>query len=376
MTKASENCEELNNGDIITSQKSVAEIKLDENIIKKPAATVDEVTELLSATSVSASTGVFRHKTFKTSPLQLKGKEETQEERRKRALEEQKKRRRDLNTHARNLALFRPAEFSSEEDSKTDDESINNDIPIEQLTKHTKRSLDLDQDDDLQQESFTVKKAKLKGKFRESRRKTKGSNPYRNQVMHAEWMHEIPSDLENNWYVVLCPKGKRCLVISAKGKTVSRLRNGNIVNVFESILPAGANSYKGNKTTDYCILDCIYDQTEFTYYVLDLMCWKGHPIYDCDTEFRFYWLNTKFAEVERPTINTSTYTFNPLKAHYCDQEKISFLIKNPHSFGYRPDGLLFFNKHTQYVLGDTPLCGWVGIEKVEEMFENFIKQKK
>lgn len=61
---------------------------------------------------------------------------------------------------------------------------------------------------------------------------------------------------------------------------------GNVMNVFESVLPAGANSYKGNKTTDYCILDCIYDQTTFTYYVLDLMCWKGHPIYDCDTEFR------------------------------------------------------------------------------------------
>ncbi|CAI2182687.1 2831_t:CDS:2 [Funneliformis geosporum] len=353
MTKSSEKCEEVNNGNIITSsQKSV---ELDEKI-KKPAATVDEVTELLSATSVSASTGVFRHKTFKASPLQLKGKEETQEERRKRALEEQKKRRRDLNTHARNLALFKPADFSSEEESKSDDESINNDTLIE-LAKPTKRSLDLDQDDDLLQESFAVKKAKLKGKFREPRRKIKGSNPYRNQVMHAEWIHEIPSDLENNWYVVLCPKG-------------------NIMNVFESILPAGANSYKGNKTTDYCILDCIYDQTKFTYYVLDLMCWKGHPIYDCDTEFRFYWLNSKFAEIERPAVNTSTYTFNPLKAHYCDQEKISFLIKNPHSFGYRPDGLLFFNKHTQYVLGDTPLCGWVGIEKVEEMFENFIKQKK
>src|ERR1043165_2688293 len=106
---------------------------------------------------------------------------------------------------------------------------------------------------------------------------------------------------------------------------------GSIMNVFESILPAGANSYKGNKTTDYCILDCIYDQTTFTYYVLDLMCWKGHPIYDCDTEFRFvqifslniscnpcnlllnifekfsrfYWLNTKFTEIERPTANTS-----------------------------------------------------------------------
>lgn len=91
---ANEKCEDkqVNNGSIIAnSQKSAIEVKLLTEKVKKPAATVDEVTELLSATSVSPSTGVFRQKSFKTSPLQLKGKVETQEERRKRALEEQKK---------------------------------------------------------------------------------------------------------------------------------------------------------------------------------------------------------------------------------------------------------------------------------------------
>src|SRR5436190_16125401 len=90
MAKSSEKCEdrELNNGSAtVNNQKSVTEAKLTEKV-KKPATTVDEVTELLSAASVS---GVFRQKTFKVSPLQLKGKEETQEERRKRALEEQKR---------------------------------------------------------------------------------------------------------------------------------------------------------------------------------------------------------------------------------------------------------------------------------------------
>src|SRR5436190_1561976 len=76
------------------NQKSVVETKLLTEKTKKPAATVDEVTELLSAASVS---GALRQKTFKISPLQLKGKEETQEERRKRALEDQKKvKRNDL----------------------------------------------------------------------------------------------------------------------------------------------------------------------------------------------------------------------------------------------------------------------------------------
>jgi len=96
---ANEKCEdkEVNNGNIkANSQKSIAEVKLLTENVQEPAATVDEVTELLSATSVSPSTGAFRQKTFKTSPLQLKGKVETQEERRKRALEEQKKVKRPL----------------------------------------------------------------------------------------------------------------------------------------------------------------------------------------------------------------------------------------------------------------------------------------
>jgi hypothetical protein len=44
------------------------------------------------------------------------------------------------------------------------------------------------------------------------------------------------------------------------------------------------------------------------------------------------------------------------------------LIQHPRNFGYEPDGLLFYNKKTQYVLGDTPLCGWVGMAKVFEVF--------
>lgn len=32
---------------------------------------------------------------------------------------------------------------------------------------------------------------------------------------------------------------------------------------------------------DYTILDCIYSDVERTYYILDVMCWRGHPVYDC-----------------------------------------------------------------------------------------------
>lgn len=34
-------------------------------------------------------------------------------------------------------------------------------------------------------------------------------------------------------------------------------------------------------SVDYTILDCIYSEVSQTYYVLDVMCWRGHPVYDC-----------------------------------------------------------------------------------------------
>lgn len=33
--------------------------------------------------------------------------------------------------------------------------------------------------------------------------------------------------------------------------------------------------------SDYTILDCIYSEVDRTYYILDVMCWRGHPVYDC-----------------------------------------------------------------------------------------------
>ncbi|CAJ0828409.1 13849_t:CDS:2, partial [Entrophospora sp. SA101] len=65
------------------------------------------------------------------------------------------------------------------------------------LTKPIKRRFEVEQDDDENNDKISIKKA-------------------RHKVMHAEWMYELPNDLEENWYVVLCPVGKRCLVTSAK----------------------------------------------------------------------------------------------------------------------------------------------------------------
>ena len=33
---------------------------------------------------------------------------------------------------------------------------------------------------------------------------------------------------------------------------------------------------------DSTVLDCVYNELEKTYYVLDLMCWNGHSVYDTE----------------------------------------------------------------------------------------------
>ncbi|CAA6659924.1 unnamed protein product [Spirodela intermedia] len=44
------------------------------------------------------------------------------------------------------------------------------------------------------------------------------------------------------------------------------------------------------------ILDCIFHEPDQTYYVIDMVCWRGYSLYDCSAEFRFFWLNSKLIE--------------------------------------------------------------------------------
>lgn len=84
------------------------------------------------------------------------------------------------------------------------------------------------------------------------------------QLMTPEWLVESPQNLANDWFVLPRPEGQRCLVVSSKGQTVARARNGAVIEVFTSGLPAGGVGMRG---ADHCILDCIYHPPNQTYYV-------------------------------------------------------------------------------------------------------------
>ncbi|NXF07843.1 SPN1 protein, partial [Smithornis capensis] len=189
---------------------------------------------------------------------------------------------------------------------------------------------------------------------------------YANQLMLSEWLVDVPLDLEQEWVVVVCPVGKRALIVASRGTTAAYTKSGFCVNRFPSLLPGG-NRHNSSSEKVYSILDCIYNEAQQTYYILDVMCWRGHPVYDCQTDFRFFWLSSKIQEEEglgeKSRINP--YKFVGLQNFPCSSDSLCELLAM--DFPFEVDGLLFYHRQTHYTPGSTPLVGWLRPYMVPEI---------
>ncbi|XP_014489900.1 snurportin-1 isoform X1 [Vigna radiata var. radiata] len=176
------------------------------------------------------------------------------------------------------------------------------------------------------------------------------------QLMLPEWMIDVPNNLAQDWFVFARPSGKRCFVVSCNGTTISRLRNGSILNRFPSALPSGARKKESGSSQSYSILDCIFHELDQTYYVIDMVCWRGYSLSDCTAEFRFFWLNSKLAESGacEPPSYYHKYRFSLVPVYGCDSNGLQAAYSAP--VPYVKDGLLFYNKHAHYQAGITPLA--------------------
>ncbi|XP_043933169.1 snurportin-1 [Protopterus annectens] len=182
---------------------------------------------------------------------------------------------------------------------------------------------------------------------------------YANQLMLSEWLVDVPNDMAEDWFLVVCPVGKRCLTIASKGSTVTYTRSGYCVNRFPSLLPGGSR-HNSSTGKDYTILDCVYNELNRTYYILDVMCWRGHPVYDCQTEFRFFWLKSKLEEEAgglKEVSKINPFKFVGLQHFACTPDAVCQALSM--DFPYQVDGLLFYHKQTHYTPGSTPLVGWL-----------------
>ena len=167
---------------------------------------------------------------------------------------------------------------------------------------------------------------------------------YKNQLMMSEWLVEVPEDLAAKWLMILCPEGRRNLVIAAHGSTKVFSKSGKQMKSFPSNLPGGNRQQR--KKVAYTILDCIYSEAAGTFYILDMMVWDGFQYYDCETDFRLAWLTSKIMENPELAVKSrlNPYCFRSLPFYPCSQESIQEALNSPMPFPDQLDGLLIYHK--------------------------------
>jgi len=178
----------------------------------------------------------------------------------------------------------------------------------------------------------------------------------RTELMMPEWMLAVPSDLGQRWVVAARPSGRRCLVVCSKGRTVVKQRNGSRADVFSSGFPGGG---RGASSTggDHTILDCILAEESGVYVVVDLMCWNGQALYDCNAEFRLFWAQSKLDEVSAGAVTAEHQRpFVPLGWYCADGAgmQASYGVTSE-QLGFTKDGLLFVCLDGHYCVGVSPL---------------------
>ncbi|KAI9490470.1 hypothetical protein BDB00DRAFT_931258 [Zychaea mexicana] len=333
-----------------------------------------------------------RQQAFQSFKAPLTDSRGSQEERRRRALELQKMSRQNtLNTRRRRYSEKDDDEqegddgtsssSSNSSDEEADEENVGAmDAHSQGQEQHQsmKRGRGSDDEAERMEEEPKIQKrlgtppvrtTKKKGKRKKNKRKLEHQG---NAVMYGESMDEVPHDLHENWVVMPYPVGKRCTLTTGRGETVARRKNGSVYKRFQSMLPNGSKGKHDWKTSNQCILDCVYDPVHWTFYVLDVMCWKGYSVYDCDTDFRHFWLQTKVEnEMDARTTDNMFYKFKALRP--MPMTELNTIAADPpkymgeQGYDFKLDGLLFYHRATRYIEGSTPLVVWVPCDNLHQL---------
>lgn len=196
--------------------------------------------------------------------------------------------------------------------------------------------------------------------IQETKKKRKGG--LSKLLMFSEWFIDVPEDLHEKWYIVPSPVGKRCIVIANKGFTKMFTKWGKFMKKFQSALPCG---FKGEYRFGPTILDCIWCERTATCYVLDVIIWKGQSLSNCEAEFRFYWLKTKFEETPELQILSlkNQYQLQALPSALYNVNDLASIVGVDSvwsSGNITLDGILFYHRNAHYHSGQvTPLVVWL-----------------
>lgn len=203
---------------------------------------------------------------------------------------------------------------------------------------------------------------------------------FKDKLQLSEWWMEQPDDIEN-WYILPCPKGMRCLVVATDGRTEVYNKKGRFMNRFRSKLPGDIRQRQS--TT---ILDCFYVPALSEYFVLDVLAYGNQDLTDCEASFRFYWIKSRLQEDNLNIVSAQNeHAFRTIDGCECGDDIAlnSFLSTFPMWESNTPelDGFLFYHKESAYVSGTTPLVLWLfafmlpEVLNVPDVNENYLLGK-
>ncbi|KAI9570545.1 hypothetical protein HD554DRAFT_2082852 [Boletus coccyginus] len=270
-----------------------------------------------------------RRSAYKVPPTTITDNLVSQEARREKALEEQRRRRAQKIDSSRQLDAFAHLSLGTSDDEGDEDideepqvirEGIANYAPLAGTSDVSCTHVVPKADD-----GTHPKRKRSKNK----RKRAKKHSKWANKCMYAELLEMkeepslwndhsndvddgLPSDIERSWVALApVPTGKRCLAITHQSTSGvigispnttlrSRLLGKMLLPRFPSSLPP------------LTVLDCILDanwRTNGILHVLDVIKWKGQDIADCETPFRFWWRDTRLAELPKFAPPSGVFSF-------------------------------------------------------------------
>ncbi|KZT55193.1 hypothetical protein CALCODRAFT_437504 [Calocera cornea HHB12733] len=219
-----------------------------------------------------------------------------------------------------------------------------------------------------------------------------------NKLMYAEVLElggsgpRMEVDRENGWVAVgPVPVGKRCMAVTYA------LENGAVVTALHSRLSGHLFLRYPSHLPPDTILDCILDtkwHETGLLHILDVMRWRSQDLSTCEAEFRFWFLQSRIAElplIPPPSAPPFKQPYVPMPVpFYLSPLTPAVLLMNvlpPAKVGRMipllaplpspgavldtmptlcaSDGLLLYLKAATYQSGPTPLACWVPNQPLE-----------
>lgn len=197
---------------------------------------------------------------------------------------------------------------------------------------------------------------------------TQESNSHQSNLKHvftqhklqmSEWFIDRPEDISENWFIVPCPVGQRCLLIFTRNRAYLINKRGKCLFNFY-VHPS--------KALHGTVLDCIHVKDTKQFYTLDILSYKNYDLINCDVDFRFFWIKNKIQDDNLPSFHEE-YSIIP-STFFSVDELDNYLSSYPpfEDASWQLDGLLFFHKESHYIFGETPLVLWLNTFMVPELF--------